>query len=226
MKNIKNLKNDVALEKAYKQPLLALLWLIAPLRNIIKAAYRWTVAWSTTKYAAVALGVVSFAESSFFPIPPDPLLLAMVFTKPKKWLHFAALTTIASVIGGMFGYFIGAVLWDSFGDFLLSSLHLRDSFSTVESLYEQYSVTIILVAAFTPIPFKVFTLAGGVFRVAFAPFVAASIAGRGARFFLVAALANFLGKKYKDKIERYVDIISLGFLAILIIAFIIYRLLK
>lgn len=214
----------ILIEKAYKQPLLALLWLIAPLRNLIKAAYRWTVAWAATRYAAVALAVVSFAESSFFPIPPDPLLLAMVFSKPKKWLQFAALTTVASVFGGMFGHSIlGAVLWDSFGDFLLNSLHLQDSFSNVESLYDQYSVAIILVAAFTPIPFKVFTLAGGVFRVAFAPFVAASIAGRGARFFLVAALAN---SWYKDKIERYVDIISLGFLVILIIAFIIYRLLN
>lgn len=206
------------------KPMLSLAYLVAPLRRLIRRLYNWTMKWSTSKHAEAALGGLSFAEASFFPLPVDPLLMAMIFATPKKWVRFTSLAIIASVIGAAFGYFIGAVLFDSFGNAILNGLHLKDSFATVQDLYQQHSFLILIVAAFTPLPFKVFTIAGGAFGVNFAGFMIASLAGRTLRFGAVGSLAHFLGKRYKDQIEKYVDVASLIVLAILLIAYILYRL--
>ena len=216
--------SKISLEKIKtSKPILSLLWLIAPLRRLIKRLYGWTMKWATHKHAEAALIGLSFAEASFFPLPVDPLLMAMIFGEPKKWLRLTSLTILASVAGAAFGYFIGAVLFESLGQLITSALHLEDSFATVQNYYQQYSFFVIIVAAFTPLPFKVFTIAGGLFRVNFFGFMLASLIGRTMRFGLVGALAYFLGKKYKDQIEKYVDIISLVILAIIIIVFLIYN---
>lgn len=219
-------KYKVSLEK-YKdtKPVLALAYLVAPLRRLIRRLYNWTIKWAQAKHANVALSGLSFAEASFFPLPVDPLMMAMIFAKPNRWVKLVAITVASSVVGAMFGYFIGAVLFDSIGQFLTSALHLEAGFATVKQYYQDYSFMIIIVAAFTPLPFKVFTIAAGLFRVNFIGFVLASIVGRTLRFGLVGALAHFLGKRYKDQIEKYVDIISLAIMGVIIVGYILYRLL-
>ncbi len=187
------------------------------LRSSIKRLYNWTVKWAAHKRANWALFGVSFAESSFFPLPPDPLLLTMTFAKPKRWWKLATITMVASVLGGLFGYFIGFALFESIGVWLVNTLHLEAGFTKVENLYQRQSFWAILAAAFTPIPYKIFTIAAGVFSINVFGFVIASIIGRGGRFFLVAGTAAILGKKYKDRIERYIDLIGLGLLAIILL---------
>ena len=203
-----------------------LLMLLAPVSSVrkrIKALYSWTVKWAAHPRANIALASVSFAESSFFPLPPDPLLLTMVFSRPKKWWKLALITTTFSVIGGVFGYFIGIALFESIGSWLISTLHLEQGFADVEKIYSEQSFWAVFAAAFTPIPYKIFTIAAGVFRVNFPGFVLASLFGRGLRFFAVAGLAATLGKKYKDQIERYIDIISLVLLAIIVIGLVFFH---
>ena len=194
------------------------------LRKSIKKLYSWTVKWAAHPKANWALGGISFSESSFFPLPPDPLLLTMTFAKPKFWWRFALLTTIGSVLGGMFGYFIGFAFFESIGEWLVNVLHLQSGFESVAELYAKQSFWAVFAAAFTPIPYKIFTIAAGVFRINFPGFVIASLFGRGLRFFAVAGAAHLLGKKYKDQIERYVDVISLGLLAVIIIGLFASRL--
>ncbi len=187
------------------------------LRKSIRSLYNWTVKWAAHPKANRALAAVSFAESSFFPLPPDPLLLTMTFSRPKFWWKFALLTTFGSVIGGLFGYFIGFALFESIGTWLINTLHLASGFEAVEKLYVSQSFWAVFAAAFTPIPYKIFTIAAGVFRINIIGFVVASLLGRGLRFFAVAGAAYFLGQKYKDQIEKYVDVISLILLVVIII---------
>lgn len=207
------------------KPILSLLYLIQPLRNLIKRMYAWTIKWSESKHATTALVGLTAAEASFFPLPTDPLLMTMIFAKPKRWLKLVLLTISASVIGAMLGYFIGFVLFESIGQIIISTLHLEKSFPRVQELYETYSFLVIIIAAFTPLPFKVFTIAAGVFRVNFFGFVLASIVGRTLRYSLVGGLAHFLGRRYKDQIEKYVDTISLIIMAIIILIYLIFQLL-
>lgn len=226
MRIFKN-RTKVSFEKLKQsKPILSLLFVIAPLRKWIKSLYGWTMKWATHKHATAALAGLSFAEASFFPLPVDPLMMAMIFAEPKKWVRFVAITTIASVAGAAFGYFIGAVLFESLGQLITSALHLEDKFAQVQAYYQNYSFFVIIVAAFTPLPFKVFTIAGGLFSVNFAGFIFASLVGRTLRFGLVGALAHFLGKRYKDQIEKYVDVISLLVLLVIIVVYVGYRILS
>ncbi len=205
----------------------ALLWMATPLsfvRKKIKSLYTWTVKWAAHPRANLALASVSFAESSFFPLPPDPLLLTMTFSRPKAWWRLAMIATIGSVIGGLFGYFIGFALFESIGGWLIQALHLQTGFATVEKLYVTQSFWAVFAAAFTPIPYKIFTIAAGVFAVNLPGFIIASLLGRGMRFFAVSGAAAVLGNKYKDQIERYVDLISLSLLGIAIVAFLLIKL--
>jgi membrane protein YqaA with SNARE-associated domain len=218
--------NKIRLEKIKSsKPFISLLYVIAPLRRIIKKLYSWTMKWATHKHATAALAGLSFAEASFFPLPVDPLLMTMIFATPKRWLKLVAITVGASVIGAIFGYFIGAVLFDSIGQWITNTLHLEHQFETVRQYYQDYSFFVIITAAFTPLPFKVFTISAGLFSVNFWGFVLASIVGRTLRFGIVGGLAYFLGKKYKDQIEKYVDVISLGFLALIMFSYVMYKLL-
>lgn len=192
-------------------------------RSPIKRLYNWTVKWSQHRHALRALTVMSFAESSFFPVPPDPLLLTMTFTKPKKWLKYAGITTAASVIGGIFGYLIGLLLFESLGTWIIDSLHLQHEFVAVGEWYDRYAFWAVLAAAFSPIPYKLFTIAGGVFRINFFGFLLASIIGRGGRFFLVAFLSKTLGSRYREKIEHYIDYISLATVVLIAVLFLILK---
>ncbi|MBO7435456.1 DedA family protein [bacterium] len=179
-------------------------------------------------YALAALSVLSFAESSFFPIPPDPLLIAMSLARPKRALWYAAWCSVASVLGGVLGYVIGAFLWSATKDFFFAYVpgFTPEGFQHVEALYGKYGFWCVFTAGFTPIPYKIFTIASGVFSMAFAPFIIASAVSRSARFFLVAGLIRIFGEKIKNFIDKYFNILTIAFLVLLIGFFALFGLLK
>ncbi|MCU0667042.1 MAG: DedA family protein [Patescibacteria group bacterium] len=189
-------------------------------RQKIRQVYGWMVGFAETKNAERALAGFSFVESSFFPIPPDPLLIAITTVNPKKWVRFATICTIFSVIGGLFGYLIGMLLFESVGQWVISTYHLESEFASLKESFSTNGFLAIFAAAFTPIPYKLITISAGVVQLNIIVFIVASIIGRGGRFFLVAFLMHKLGAKYKDQIEQYIDVLSLAFLALIILGFV------
>lgn len=176
-------------------------------RNPIRKLYFWTLHWATTRWAVPALAVLSFTESSFFPIPPDVLLIALCFATPTRWFPLAAICTVASVLGGAFGYYIGAALWETVGRQIVAFYHGEAVMEQVRGWYTEYGFIGVLVAAITPIPYKVFTIASGVFAFDFWQFMGASTIGRGFRFFLVAGMIGMLGEKVRPFIEERLEIL-------------------
>lgn len=188
--------------------------------GILRRLYGWVLSWAHKKYSSLALFLLAFAESSFFPIPPDVLQMALSVSKPKKSFSYALISSIGSVLGGIFGYFIGFFLFDSVGKLIIETLGYQAQFDAVGNLYKSYAFLAILTAAFTPIPYKVFTIAAGFWNVGLMPLIAASIIGRSARFFLVAALFYFFGPKIKEFIDKYFNWLTIIFIALLIGGFI------
>ncbi len=184
--------------------------------KLIRKMYNWVISWSEKKSAEYALAGLSFAESSFFPIPPDPLLIAMVTARPKKWLRLAAITTTASVIGGMLGYAIGRLIIGAAMPVIISAGY-EEAYHTAVNWFSNWGVWAVLISGFTPVPYKIFTIAGGAANMALLPFMIGSIVGRGGRFFIVSYLMHHLGSRYKDKIEKYIDILGLLFVIVLIL---------
>lgn len=189
----------------------------------LKRLYRWTLHWSKTKHAKVALFINAFAESSFFPIPPDVLLIAMTVAHRYKWWFYASIATAGSVIGGLFGYYIGVTFFETLGRPIIDFYHLQKAFEMVGSKYEQNAFLAVFTAAFTPIPFKVFTIAAGVFHINLVSLVVGSILGRAGRFFAVALALRIFGEKISNAIEKYFDILSLLLMVLLIGGFVILR---
>lgn len=171
--------------------------------NPIRRLYNWSLSWADHPRAVVALFFLSVAESSFFPIPPDVLLLALALGKPKQALRFAAWCTAGSVLGGIIGWYLGLGLWSSIHDLMIPSVFPQDKFDYVMSQYQEYGVGVVFIAAFTPIPYKIFTIAAGVFQLNIFAFAGASLIGRGARFFLVAFLVQRFGDKARDFIDKH-----------------------
>lgn len=190
-------------------------------RNPLRKLYFWTLHWADTKYALPALFVISFAESSFFPIPPDILLMAMCFAVPRKWALYAAWCTVASVLGGIFGWYIGWGFWGVTQDLFYKVIpgFTPQVFAKVESLYQANAFVAVLSAAFTPIPYKVFTIASGVFHVGLPVLVTASLVGRGARFFLVAGLIRGFGPAVKPFLEKHFEAATLVMLFLAVLGF-------
>jgi len=189
----------------------------------IRRLYDWVLHWSDTPYAVPALIILSFAESSFFPIPPDVLLVGLALGKPKRAFQFALICTIGSVTGGLFGYLIGFHFWNFTGPFFLKYIFSESLFIKVQELYTQYDFTAIFVSGFTPIPYKVFTIAAGVFKINVMTFFLASICGRALRFFLVAAFIFFLGNRVKQFMDKYFNIVTIAFTILLIGGFIFVK---
>lgn len=168
------------------------------------------------------LSAISFSESSFFPIPPDFYLMPVVAKNRDKWLYFALITTISSVLGGLLGYFIGAVFFETIGKWLVSLYHLEKEVETVGVFFNQNAFLSIFTAAFTPIPYKVFTISAGLFKLNIFVFTLASILGRGLRFFAVAYIMKLFGEKISNAVIKYFNTFTTIF-AIIIVLFIFYK---
>lgn len=189
----------------------------------LRRLYDWTLHWSATPNAERALFAIAFIESSFFPVPPDVLLIAMVLFQRERWFRVALICLAGSVLGGLAGYAIGWGVWEAVKPFFFRYVFSEVTFERVRGLYAQYDFWVVFTAAFTPIPYKVFTIAAGVCHIYFFTFLAASIIGRGGRFFLVAGLLWIFGEKTRSFIEKYFDWLSYLFVAALIGGFLAIR---
>ena len=179
----------------------------------------WVIGWSQSPAGATALFVIAFAESSFFPTPPDILLITMAILHPELAFTLALICAAGSVLGGMFGYLIG---WVG-GRPLLHKLFSEEKIQVVKNAFEKYEVWAIAVAGFTPIPYKIFTLSAGTFEIPFRPFALVSAVSRSARFFLVAGAIYFWGDSVKHLIEKYFNWFSLVFMILLIGGFVLVK---
>lgn len=193
----------------------------APARpNALRRLYNWTVGWAERPGSSWALFGIAFVEASFFPIPPDVLLLALCVGSSKKSFRFALICSVGSVLGGMFGYLIGSVAWHAVSGLFIPYVFSQGLFDKVQVLYQQNAFLALLTAAFTPIPYKVFTVAAGVFEVNFLTLVGASVLGRSARFFMVASVLYFFGPQMKALLEKYFDWFAWALLALGIAGFV------
>jgi membrane protein YqaA with SNARE-associated domain len=190
----------------------------------LKWLYDWVLHWAQTPYGMPALAILAFAESSFFPVPPDVLLIALCLGVPSRSFYFAAVAAIASVAGGVGGYMIGWLLWEQVQDVFFTYVFSRHVFDQVAGLYQENAFWAVFTAGFTPIPYKVFTIAGGVFQIDFREFLLASVLGRSGRFFLVGGLIRVFGPPIKVFIDRYFNLLSLLFVFLLIGGFLLIRL--
>ncbi len=182
-------------------------------RGILRRLYNWVLSWADSPHGMIALAGISFAESSFFPIPPDVLQIALSVGKPKKSYLFAAVSVIASVLGAVVGWSIGWGLWQFVDTFFYSIIpgFTSEKFKYVEVLYQENAFQCLVLSAFTPIPFKIFTIAAGVCSVPLPTLVIASLIGRGGRFFLVATIMRVFGKQARDILDKYLEGITLLF---------------
>ena len=188
-------------------------------RGLLRRLYGWVLSWADSPHGMIALAGISFAESSFFPIPPDVLQIALSVSKPNKSYLFAAISVIASVLGAVVGWAIGWWLWQSVDTFFYRVIpgFTLESFNKVESLYQENAFQCLIVSAFTPIPFKIFTIAAGVCSVPLPTLIIASSIGRGGRFFLVATVMRIFGKQARDILDKYLERITIVF-GILVLA--------
>jgi membrane protein YqaA with SNARE-associated domain len=190
--------------------------------NALRRLYAWVLSWAETPYGTGALAGISFAESSFFPIPPDVLQIALSVARPRRSFFYAAVSTLASVAGGLLGWAIGQLFWESTSGFFFDFVpgFTRARFGQVQELYLGHAFVAIFSAAFTPIPYKVFTIAAGVFGVPLPVLAFASLLGRGARFFAVGACIYFLGPRVKELLDRYFEWATLALLVLAIAGFV------
>jgi len=187
----------------------------------IRRMYTWVEGFSSKPGAMWALFLIAFAESSFFPVPPDVLLIALAVATPTRAMRFAAICTLGSVLGGLLGYFIGYELMDLVGRPIVAFYNAEHYWLKVEEAYRgPVGVWFLLAAAFTPIPYKVATIAAGATLMPLLPFVVASVIGRAARFFLVAGLIWKFGPAFKVLIDKYFDKLSIAFIVLLVLGFI------
>lgn len=180
--------------------------------------------WARHPHAPWYLGGLSFAESSFFPVPPDVMLAPMSLAQPRRAWEFALLTTVTSVLGGVFGYLIGLFAFDLVEP-LLQDAGYYPRYLQAKSWFDEWGFWAILLAGFSPIPYKVFTITAGVITMAFLPFVLASVVGRGARFFLVAGLMSWGGAGMEQRLHGWVDIIGWLTVAGAILIVVLYKVL-
>lgn len=192
-------------------------------KNIIRRLYDWVLHWAETPYGMWALFLIAFAESSFFPIPPDVLLIALAISIPTRAFHFALVATIGSLIGGIAGYGIGMFGYDSIGRPIVEFYHGQEIMQAIKEWYDKYGFWAVLGAAITPLPYKIFTISSGMFSFDFFQFMIASIIGRSVRFFAVAGLIWKFGKPIKGFIDKYFNLLATLFIILLIGGFIIIK---
>ena len=206
-----------------------------PWWHLHRRVYDWTLAWAYKPSSAVALFVLSFAESSCFPVPPDVLLMPLVLGNRRRWLRYATICSVASVLGAVAGFLIGWGAWQAVGQFFYDWIpgFTPERFDQVGKLYERWNFWIVFTAGFTPIPFKVITITAGVFgtgpKVAgpgmfFAVFLIASTVSRSARFFFVSGLCRAFGPRITPFIDKYFNWLALAFVALLVGGFAVFKL--
>ncbi len=182
--------------------------------------YDWVLHFADTRHGTTALFVLSFAESSFFPVPPDVLLAPLALGAPRKWLRFALACSIASVLGGILGYAIGTFLWTAISPWVYAHLGgiglTPANFDKFQAWYDKYDFWIVFTCGFTPLPYKVCTISAGVAHIFFPGFIIASAVSRSARFFMVAGLMGWKGERIRPVIEKYFNWFSLAFVILLI----------
>lgn len=186
--------------------------------KLFSALYNRTMHWARHRHAPWFLGVLSFAESSFFPIPPDVMLAPMALARPERAWWLAALTMLTSVLGGLFGYVIGHFAFELVAP-LIESAGYWPAYLQAKEWFAEWGFWAIFIAAFTPIPYKMFTIAAGVISMALLPFVLGSLIGRGARFFMVAGFMVWGGPRMEGLLRKYVDAIGWSVVALAVAAY-------
>lgn len=195
----------------------------------VRDLYDWVLHWAETPYGPAALFILSFAEASFFPIPPDVLLIALALGMRSRSLNFALLCSVASVLGAVFGYGIGSYAWwaengsfSGFAQWFFANIpgFTETVFYRIQGLYNEWNFWVIFTAGFTPIPYKVFTVSAGAFDINFFMFIVASIVSRSARFFLIAGLIWKFGEPIREFIDKYFNLVVIAFTVLLIGGFV------
>lgn len=183
---------------------------------MLRKLYDWTMSLAATRHAEKALGAVSFIESSFFPIPPDVLLIPMVLSERAKWLRYALICTVASILGALLGYAIGAFLYETIGQPILAFYGKENAFEQVAEWYNKWGGWGVLFAAVTPFPYKVLTIFSGATGLNLVTFIAVSVVGRGLRFFLVSWLLFHFGPPIRTFIEKNLGLLFTVFMVLLV----------
>jgi len=189
----------------------------------LKRLYQWVLHWAETPYGTWALFLLAVAESSFFPIPPDVLLIALAISKPLKSFKYALICTFGSLVGGVFGYLIGVQFFNLIGEPILNFYGIMDKYYKIQALYMKYNALAVGIAGFSPIPYKVFTIAAGACKINFGIFMLASAVSRAGRFFLVGGLIRVFGPQIRRWIEKYLNLLTLIFVILLVTGFIIIK---
>ena len=194
--------------------------------NIVKRLYDWMLSWGDSRWGALALFLFAFAESSFFPIPPDVLLIALCLGAVARSFRFATICTAGSILGAVVGYAIGYFVWQNaageytaLAHFFFNHVFSVEAFEKVGALYDQYNFWIVFTAGFTPLPYKIFTITGGLFHINFVMFIVASIISRGLRFFLIGGLIWKFGAPIKTFIDKYFNLLAIAFTVLLVGSF-------
>lgn len=196
--------------------------------NIVKRLYDWVLSWSESKWGAWALFVLAFAESSFFPVPPDVLLIALCVGATKKSYNYATICLVGSVLGALAGYAIGFFAWQTadgqyteLAELFFEHVFSVEKFNEVKALYDKYDFWIVFTAGFTPLPYKLFTITGGLFHINLPMFVIASVVSRGLRFFFIGGLIWKFGAPIKTFIDKYFNLLAIIFTVLLIGSFVL-----
>ena len=187
---------------------------------MLRSLYNWTMEKAAHRHAVWWLALFAFVEASFFPIPPHPLLGLMCLAEPKKAIRYAAVATVASVLGGLLRYAIGYTLYDTVGSQLLAWLGLTDSFPVAACYLREYGVEILIVKGATPIPFKLLTITAGFIHMPLVPFILASIVSRAISFMFVGVLFRLFGAPIKRFIDKYLGLVTIGFVVLVVGGFV------
>ena len=190
---------------------------------MLRRLYDWVLHWADTPYGTWALFLLALAESSFFPIPPDVLLIALCVGRSERAFTYALVCSAGSILGGCLGYLIGWQFMASIGSRIVDFYGLTDKVAYIETLYTTYDAWAVGIAGFTPIPYKVFTIAAGMFKINFLVFALASLVSRSARFFLVGGLIYLFGPRIQRFIDRYFDLLAVTFTVLLVGSFVLIK---
>jgi len=190
---------------------------------VLRRLYAWVMLQAEHPRAMWILQIITFLESSIFPIPPDPLMIPLMLARRQHAFRIAAICTVVSVIGGFAGYAIGLFLWETVGQWVFNTYNLMDKFDATKAGFDEYGAWIIILKGMTPIPYKLLTIAAGVFKFDLLVFTIASMISRGMRFFLLAALLYYYGPPIRAFIEKRLEVLTLGFLVALVGGFLAFK---